>query len=233
MSPTGTCAPTGPRFWAPDRDGRPGRARHAARGAGHGGRLLAPAAPFASDWLHRALDGNFGAPCRFPVVAGHAGRRRWRGRWTRCGGWPRWAARRARSGGSGCGSRSPDAGGGAGGGPRRGVRRAARAARGAKSTSRRSRSWAPTPISSGSSAQAQLPLARQALRQAHARDRRRGRGLTAEQLRGLEQAARATLEVDGETASVRPGGRRRGARSGERLDRGRATAPSSWRSIPC
>ncbi|MGQ0703016.1 MAG: isoleucine--tRNA ligase [Gemmatimonadales bacterium] len=56
------------RFWAPEREAEP-----AAVGLLHlslvtVSRLLAPAAPFASDWLHRALTGESVHLARFPVV---------------------------------------------------------------------------------------------------------------------------------------------------------------------
>ena len=60
-------------------------------------RLLAPAAPFASDWLHRALTGT---SCTSPVSRNRPGDGipRWRGRWKRCVVSPRWPAPPARSG---------------------------------------------------------------------------------------------------------------------------------------
>jgi isoleucyl-tRNA synthetase len=67
-----------PRFWAPDREADP-----AAVAALHDAlvvvsRLLAPAAPFVSDWLHRALTGTSVHLARFPVrtTAGEADLRR-------------------------------------------------------------------------------------------------------------------------------------------------------------
>ena len=59
-----------PRFWAPDREADP-----AALATLHSclvtvSRLLAPAAPFASDWLHRALDGQSVHLARFPAPGG-------------------------------------------------------------------------------------------------------------------------------------------------------------------
>ena len=59
-----------PRFWAPDREAEP-----AAVGLLHHtlvtvARLLAPAAPFASDWLHRALTGESVHLAAFPVAGG-------------------------------------------------------------------------------------------------------------------------------------------------------------------
>jgi isoleucyl-tRNA synthetase len=58
------------RFWAPDREADPAavRALHDALLAVS--RLLAPAAPFASDWLHRALTGSSVHLARFPEAAG-------------------------------------------------------------------------------------------------------------------------------------------------------------------
>ncbi len=46
------------RFWAPDGDADPAAVRVLHDTLVTVARLLAPAAPFASDWLHRALDGN-------------------------------------------------------------------------------------------------------------------------------------------------------------------------------
>ena len=63
---------------------------------GHGARLLAPAAPFLSDWLHRALDGSSVHLAGFPVPGGARGTRRWRRRWTRSADWRRWPGRPAR-----------------------------------------------------------------------------------------------------------------------------------------
>ena len=47
-----------PRFWAPDKDADPAAVRTLYDALLTVSRLLAPAAPFASDWLHRALTGT-------------------------------------------------------------------------------------------------------------------------------------------------------------------------------
>ena len=47
-----------PRFWAPDKDADPAAVRTLYDALVTVSRLLAPAAPFASDWLHRALTGT-------------------------------------------------------------------------------------------------------------------------------------------------------------------------------
>ena len=55
------------RFWAPDREADPAAVATLHEALVTVARLLAPAAPFASDWLHRALeDGALGAPRRLP-----------------------------------------------------------------------------------------------------------------------------------------------------------------------
>ena len=60
-----------PRFWAPDREADRGRAGDAARRClVTVSRLLAPAAPFASDWLHRALAGSSVHLAAFPAPGG-------------------------------------------------------------------------------------------------------------------------------------------------------------------
>ena len=193
------------RFWAPDTVADPAALATLHEALTTVSRLLAPAAPFVSDWLHRALAGTSVHLARFPVAARARGCRSSRRPWTRCAGWPRWPARRARSATSGCGSRSagcrwrcPPAVRGPAldqllellrlGGERQGDRgRRLRHRPGA----------AP--------AQAQLPDSGQALRQAHAGGGR-GRGARSppEQLRGLEQGASATLELDGERSPTCP-----------------------------
>ncbi|MEZ4457909.1 MAG: class I tRNA ligase family protein [Gemmatimonadales bacterium] len=61
------------RFWAPDGAADPAAARVLARCLTAVARMLAPAAPFASDWLHRALEGTSVHLADFPTAA--AGRR--------------------------------------------------------------------------------------------------------------------------------------------------------------
>ena len=55
-----------PRFWAPDKDADPAAVRTLYDALVTVSRLLAPAAPFASDWLHRALTGTSVHLARFP-----------------------------------------------------------------------------------------------------------------------------------------------------------------------
>jgi isoleucyl-tRNA synthetase len=57
-----------PRFWAPDRDAEPAAVRTLHDALVTVGRLLAPAAPFASDWLHRALTGTSVHLAAFPTA---------------------------------------------------------------------------------------------------------------------------------------------------------------------
>ena len=104
--PSGTCGSTGPGSgrWTASADPAALATLHEALVTVS--RLLAPAAPFVSDWLHRALAGTSVHLARFPVTARPAGARRWRPRWTRCAGWPRWPTARGRSGSSACASRS-------------------------------------------------------------------------------------------------------------------------------
>ncbi len=59
-----------PRFWAPDRDADPAAVQTLHRALGTVSRLLAPAAPFASDWLHRALEGTSVHLAPFPDAGG-------------------------------------------------------------------------------------------------------------------------------------------------------------------
>ncbi|HEV8358450.1 MAG TPA: isoleucine--tRNA ligase [Gemmatimonadales bacterium] len=54
------------RFWAPDREAEPAAVRTLHDALLTVSRLLAPAAPFASDWLHRALTGESVHLARFP-----------------------------------------------------------------------------------------------------------------------------------------------------------------------
>ncbi|HET9275030.1 MAG TPA: isoleucine--tRNA ligase [Gemmatimonadales bacterium] len=54
------------RFWAPDREADPAAVRTLADALLAVSRLLAPAAPFASDWLHRALTGTSVHLARYP-----------------------------------------------------------------------------------------------------------------------------------------------------------------------
>jgi isoleucyl-tRNA synthetase len=58
------------RFWAPDREADPAAVRTLHDALLAVSRLLAPAAPFASDWLHRALTGTSVHLARFPAAAG-------------------------------------------------------------------------------------------------------------------------------------------------------------------
>jgi isoleucyl-tRNA synthetase len=57
------------RFWAPDREAEPAAVRTLYDTLVTVARLLAPAAPFTSDWLHRALTGNSVHLARFPDAA--------------------------------------------------------------------------------------------------------------------------------------------------------------------
>ena len=72
---TGTSGSTSARFWAPDGDAEPAAAATLHEALVTVARLLAPAAPFASDWLHRALTGTSVHLARFPVVRGVSGSR--------------------------------------------------------------------------------------------------------------------------------------------------------------
>jgi isoleucyl-tRNA synthetase len=58
------------RFWAPDRQADPAAVATLHEALATVARLLAPAAPFASDWLHRALAGTSVHLSRFPVPQG-------------------------------------------------------------------------------------------------------------------------------------------------------------------
>ncbi len=58
------------RFWAPDKAAEPAAVRTLHDALLTVSRLLAPAAPFASDWLHRALTGESVHLARFPVPGG-------------------------------------------------------------------------------------------------------------------------------------------------------------------
>jgi len=58
------------RFWAPDREADPAAVAALHEALTAVSRLLAPAAPFASDWLHRALTGRSVHLARFPVAEG-------------------------------------------------------------------------------------------------------------------------------------------------------------------
>jgi isoleucyl-tRNA synthetase len=55
------------RFWAPDHDAEPAAVRTLYDALVTVARLLAPAAPFASDWLHRALAGTSVHLAAFPA----------------------------------------------------------------------------------------------------------------------------------------------------------------------
>ncbi len=56
------------RFWAPDRDAEPGAVSTLYEALVTVSRLLAPAAPFASDWLHRVLTDESVHLAHFPVA---------------------------------------------------------------------------------------------------------------------------------------------------------------------
>ncbi|HEU5039278.1 MAG TPA: isoleucine--tRNA ligase [Gemmatimonadales bacterium] len=58
------------RFWAPDAKADPAAVATLREVLGTVARLLAPAAPFASDWIHRALAGTSVHLARFPEVGG-------------------------------------------------------------------------------------------------------------------------------------------------------------------
>ena len=159
------------------RRGRSGRGRHAARMPGHGEPAAGPAAPFVSDWLHRALTGPIGASCR-------ASRRPGAGAGRGAGGRP-WT----RSAGSPPGPRRPgdrQAPGAAAARPRcrwrcpprcrgPGVRATAGHPAGRGERQARSRSVESDADLVRLEAQAQLPVAGQAVRQGDARGGRGGR----------------------------------------------------------
>jgi len=56
------------RFWAPDREADPAAVATLHEALTTIARLLAPAAPFVTDWLHRALAGTSVHLARFPVA---------------------------------------------------------------------------------------------------------------------------------------------------------------------
>ena len=58
------------RFWAPDREADPAAVATLHEALATVSRLLAPAAPFVTDWLHRALAGTSVHLARFPVAQG-------------------------------------------------------------------------------------------------------------------------------------------------------------------
>ena len=182
-------------------------------------RLLAPAAPFASDWIHRALTGTSVHLARFPVSRGPPGRRGSRRRWTPSGGWPRWPARRGRSGKLKVRqplARMQVAVPAAVRGPR--ARRAARAASGRGQREGRSRSSRPTPTWCGS--RAKPTSARSASATASARRRsppRRPASTPGPAPGARARRVRPRSSVDGEAVTYLPGGRRGGAGGGERL----------------
>jgi isoleucyl-tRNA synthetase len=60
------------RFWAPDTTADPAALATLYEALTTVSRLLAPAAPFVSDWLHRALTGTSVHLARFPVPQGQA-----------------------------------------------------------------------------------------------------------------------------------------------------------------
>jgi isoleucyl-tRNA synthetase len=57
------------RFWAPDREAEPAAVSMLFQALVTVARLLAPAAPFVSDWLHRALTGTSVHLAEFPSAA--------------------------------------------------------------------------------------------------------------------------------------------------------------------
>ena len=57
------------RFWAPDREADPAAVHALGEALVAVSRLLAPAAPFVSDWLHRAIDGGSVHLADFPAAA--------------------------------------------------------------------------------------------------------------------------------------------------------------------
>ena len=59
------------RFWAPDAAADPSAVATLHEALTTVARLLAPAAPFAADWLHRALAGTSVHLARFPETLGH------------------------------------------------------------------------------------------------------------------------------------------------------------------
>jgi isoleucyl-tRNA synthetase len=59
-----------PRFWAPDSVADPAGLATLHETLVAVSRLLGPAAPFASDWMHRALQGTSVHLARFPVTSG-------------------------------------------------------------------------------------------------------------------------------------------------------------------
>ncbi|HLG06051.1 MAG TPA: isoleucine--tRNA ligase [Gemmatimonadales bacterium] len=60
------------RFWAPDREAEPAAVGLLQYALVTVSRLLAPAAPFTSDWIHRALTGGSVHLARFPEPVGEA-----------------------------------------------------------------------------------------------------------------------------------------------------------------
>jgi isoleucyl-tRNA synthetase len=58
------------RFWAPDREADPAAVATLHEALVAVARLLAPAAPFVTDWLHRALEGTSVHLARFPGAQG-------------------------------------------------------------------------------------------------------------------------------------------------------------------
>ncbi|MES2125531.1 MAG: isoleucine--tRNA ligase [Gemmatimonadota bacterium] len=59
-----------PRFWAPDRDADPAAVATLREALTSVAAMLAPAAPFVSDWLHRALQGTSVHLAPFPADQG-------------------------------------------------------------------------------------------------------------------------------------------------------------------
>ena len=195
-------------------------------------RLLAPAAPFASDWLHRALTGTSVHLARFP----EAGGRRDPALEAAMDAVRRLAslarARAARTGSSASGSRSPGMQVAVPAAVRRArARRAARAAaaRGEREGGRGGRLGRRAGAAPG---QAQLPLARASATASGRRPSpRRRRGSPRSSSAGSSRASAATLEVDGEAATLPARGRGGRARGGQRLAGGERRAVRRGASI--
>ena len=97
------------RFWAPDREADPAAVATLREVLVTVSRLLAPAAPFASDWLHRALTGESVHLAAFPEDPGGSTP----GSMSRCGPsgrWPPWGAPRGKRRRCACASRSRQSG---------------------------------------------------------------------------------------------------------------------------
>ena len=94
-----------PRFWAPDTVADPAALATLHETLTTVSRLLAPAAPFVSDWLHRALAGTSVHLAAVSQYRAGCGIRSSTQPWTRCAVSPRWLARLGRSETFGFGSR--------------------------------------------------------------------------------------------------------------------------------